>query len=152
MNAADRIAYAERKLADAQKEAANAQAYLEWALGVAQDEIDKANSELVAPGALIADFGGKLYVSVKRAGFSLEPRIESGTGYTTVTSRAAELRCECGQAGEWSYPTKADVVVSRHWHSDSEAGRKPHLTIVHTALHKPPCDHWIRVPLKMDLA
>ena len=144
MMAHDRIVYAERKLADAQKEVANAQAYLEWAHGVAQDEIDKANKELVAPGALIAEFGGKLHVSVKRAGVLIER-------HDRDRSQAGEVRCECGESARWDCLQSSDPIAYRYYHSDSAAERY-HLCIVRTVLGSPPCDHWIQVPLKMDLA
>lgn len=152
MNAADRIAYAGRKLADAQKEAANAQAYLEWALGVAQDEIDQANRELVAPGALIAEFGGKLYVSLRSAGFDIRHEVAEFEARAVVAGRMAHLRCECGQTSEWDAPGWGKAVAYRYSHSESAVDRKYHLTIVRTRLDAPPCEHWLQVPLKMDPA
>lgn len=150
MTAQGRIAYAERKLAEAEREVVAAQRFLQSALEQSRYELDQADRELVRPGALIAEFDGKLYVSMARAGFRIERHCQDFVDRVITTHRTAELRCECGERTEWNLSPEGDIVAYRYVRNGSSAGPNYHLAIVRTPLEAPLCDDWLQLPLKLD--
>ncbi|MEU2106480.1 hypothetical protein [Nocardia sp. NPDC019255] len=136
----DRIAYAERELERAQKEVAAAQRFLQLAHEQAQYELDEAAKALMRPGALIAEFGDKMYLSMRHASIAIQR--QSGT---------AELRCSCDAVAEWNLSTGGDTTAYRYVRDACEgAERGCHLVIVRSTSPEPPCEHWLHVPLKLD--
>jgi hypothetical protein len=153
MNANDRIAYAERMLARAQQEVAAAERFLLSAHEQAKHEQDEADKALMRPGALIAEFGGKMYLSMRCASIAIHRQDRVVVDRVVQTLGTAELRCGCDAVAEWNLPTGGETTAYRYVRDACElAERGCHLAIVRSTSPEPPCEHWLKVPLTLDRA
>lgn len=105
----------------------------------------------VNTGALIAEFGGKLYVSTRHATAVTENVVQDHGIRVDVVDRRARITCECGVVAEWSAPRRqsGEWNVFRLFYGDAETDPYGPLTIIRAVNDTPPCDHWSEVPLKL---
>lgn len=113
-----------------------------------------APSTLTSTGALIAEFGGKVYTSTQHATFDEKNHCEDRADRTVIVGITASLTCNCGASTQWSLPASSGhKVVCRRYFRCAGTEVDPddnYLTIVRTAAPEPPCAHWAELPLTMS--
>jgi hypothetical protein len=101
-------------------------------------------------GAFIAEFGGKLYLSMHHASYDKERLCEDFVDRVVVVDTRWTISCSCGASFEWSSsPSEDSVVAYRYFRPLEEAGGYCHLTVVRSAKSEPLCDHWLELPLSL---
>jgi hypothetical protein len=105
----------------------------------------------VATGALIAEFDGKMYVSMRPATFDIERHTQDFVDRTVIVASTAVLKCDCGASTEWNPSAVPGGVTAYHYYykGSDPVDVRYHLKIVRTATTEPICDHWLEVPLTL---
>lgn len=121
------------------------------ALAAAESDLAKAVSAsrpngMLSDGALIVEFGGKLYAASRPANVGDRTDIAEYAERQVVRGRYFTITCGCGESVETSVPrpaTGTSPVVYRYFRQPKGS----YLVLARTPHPDPPCEHWHELPL-----
>lgn len=129
-----------------------------WSLELATARLMPTPSIFVSTAAaLIAEFGGQLYVSIQHAQLDRDGRYKThfdddgNADRVEFVEDAVTLSCDCGASVEWiRSPAEVDAYAWLYFRpTEKTDDPRYHLTIVRTPRSEPPCEHWSQIPLTL---